>query len=599
MIQPWHRKVLTNTKQIIKALKFSYEANPKSFIKKAIIEALLIPIPVAQVYFAKLIMDQVSLAIKSNSHDLSLIGIYIFIEFLLIIINQSMSLWISRVNHYYRTKVRHQYRKIVSEKIGKVRFEDIDTSSNQDLIYEVQNKPFDVTRLTDGVFSVIRSISTLIAFLGLLIGINAWAAGILLIISLFSFSKNQKDLKNRINSYKDARPIHRRKAHFNKILNEPESLKEIKILNIENKIFSSYEESENFLLKEEMNLNYKSDIFKIYILSFSKCLYYLSYAWAIWLTVTNEISLGDLTMFSLIFNRTQDSLLGIFSTVTSFSEEINKIQTFYDFLDLPEANNIGVPDTDFFKILSSPDVEFKNVCFSYNKKETIKNVCFKLEARSKIAIVGENGAGKSTLIKLICGLYKPSSGSILVGGVDIEQLSRPQLKQLMGVVFQNFIKLPYSFKENITLAQPNHTPESYVKSLSDSGANEVRESLVKGEEQFLNKFLYEDGVDLSGGQWQKIALARAFIQSSKILILDEPTSAIDAKQEYEIFKKFQSLTEGKTSILVSHRFSTVRMAEKILFIENGEIIEQGSHQELIELNGKYAHMFNLQAQGYK
>jgi ATP-binding cassette subfamily B protein len=229
----------------------------------------------------------------------------------------------------------------------------------------------------------------------------------------------------------------------------------------------------------------------------------------------------------------------------------------------------------------------------------VRHLNFHLKAGEKLALVGENGAGKTTLVKLLARLYEPTEGRILIDGIDIEDINLSSLRQNIGIIFQDYIKFQLKVSENIAignidnLEQLESIKEAAVKSLAD----QVVEELPDQYEQVLGK-RFAKGIELSGGQWQKVALARAYMREAQLLILDEPTSALDARAEHEVFQRFAKLIEGKTAVLISHRFSTVRMADRILFLENGQILEYGSHEELIQKDGKYAELFHLQAQGY-
>lgn len=247
-----------------------------------------------------------------------------------------------------------------------------------------------------------------------------------------------------------------------------------------------------------------------------------------------------------------------------------------------------------------PSLEFRNVSFKYpGGPLVLKDISFIIDSGESVALVGANGAGKSTIIKLICRFYDVVDGEILINGVNIKNVQLASWYKCMGTLFQDFVHYYLTVKDNILLGDPNKLDEKLMKEAArKAGAWEFIEKLPKGFDQNLGRE-YEEGEELSIGQWQKLAIARAFYQTPPLLILDEPTSAIDAESEYEIFNNLEKAYKHKTLILVSHRFSTVRNANKILVIDSGKIIERGTHKELLKLNGKYARMFNIQAEGYK
>ena len=294
-------------------------------------------------------------------------------------------------------------------------------------------------------------------------------------------------------------------------------------------------------------------------------------------------------------------LQSIFARFTRITESAMYLQDYFDFIDMELEQS-----TDF-KLLKTPDrilqgIEFQNVSFKYPKSDSyvLQHISFRLNAGEKLAFVGENGAGKTTLIKLMLRLYEPTEGAILLDGVDIRHYDKAEYQRLFGAIFQDFVRYYLSAKVNIGVGNIEAVEDdSKIKrSAVSSMADEVIDSLPLGYEQPLGK-RFKNGTELSGGQWQKLAIARAYMSDAPIIILDEPTSALDARAEYEVFQRFIGLTEGRTSIIISHRFSTVRMADRIIVLENGHILENGSHEELLENEQLYAELFHLQAEGYR
>jgi ATP-binding cassette subfamily B protein len=245
------------------------------------------------------------------------------------------------------------------------------------------------------------------------------------------------------------------------------------------------------------------------------------------------------------------------------------------------------------------------VSFTYPGKDpethaALKNVSFTVQAGETIALVGRNGAGKTTIVKLLTRLYDPDDGEILIGGRNIKEYDLKELREQVGVIFQDYVTYFLSARENIGVGRVGdiENQELVISAARKSGADDVIERLPDGYDTMLGRW-FNKGTQLSGGEWQKVALARAFIRDAGILILDEPTSSLDARAEYEVFTHFRTLSGGKTAIFISHRFSTVRRADRIFVLENGRIIENGSHEQLMDLNGHYAELFNLQAEAYR
>ncbi|HUW22237.1 MAG TPA: ABC transporter ATP-binding protein [Candidatus Bathyarchaeia archaeon] len=314
------------------------------------------------------------------------------------------------------------------------------------------------------------------------------------------------------------------------------------------------------------------------------------------------LSIGQ---FALVFQQSlnlvfsAEEILNQYSSISARNKYLDK---FFDFLNtgktiISPPNPVAIPKSPIPQI-----IEFKNVSFKYPKTERfiLKDFNLTIQSGEKTALVGENGAGKTTIIKLLLRFYDVSEGEVLINGVNIKEIQLAKWHQHIGALFQDFIKYQFTFKENVYLGDPTKANDEkfFQEAIEKSGANKYLNTLPGGIDQVLGK-MFEGGMDLSGGQWQKLALARAFFRDAPILILDEPTSAIDAKAEYEIFQNVQRLQKDKTVIIISHRFSTVRHADRILVLDEGKILEEGNHEELMKKKGLYSELFEIQAQGYK
>jgi ATP-binding cassette subfamily B protein len=329
--------------------------------------------------------------------------------------------------------------------------------------------------------------------------------------------------------------------------------------------------------------------------------YYGSYAWIVVRTVAGLNTLGDMTMFLSIFRQSQSSIRFLLDSLNRLYESnlfLDNLLTFLELQPLLVAPSDGRP-------APAPicqGIEFRHVSFRYPGSDAyvLHDITLSIRPHERIALVGLNGAGKTTLIKLLTRLYDPTEGQILVDGVDLRDYDLASLHQRFGVIFQDFVRYQFSVRENIGFGQVDALDDlDRIRDAADrGGATALIEGMPEGYETVLGR-RWEKGEELSGGEWQKIALARAFMREAEVLVLDEPTSALDAEAEYEVFRRFGELMEGRIAVLISHRFSTVRMADRIVVLADGRVLELGSHAELIALGGTYARLFNLQAEGYR
>ena len=312
------------------------------------------------------------------------------------------------------------------------------------------------------------------------------------------------------------------------------------------------------------------------------------------------ITIGAMTFYLTIFQRSQSVVQTLFSNLAQLYEGGLFLNNLFDFLALEprisDGRNLPVPRP------IRQGIEFRNVSFRYPDRAewALRDINLHIAPGEKIALVGANGAGKTTLIKLLTRLYDPTEGQILLDGIDLRDYNLHELRQRIGVIFQDFVRYQATARENIGFGQIEEVAnEARVRAAAErGGADEVVRRLANGYDTMLGRW-FENGAELSGGQWQKIALGRAFMRDSEVLVLDEPTAALDAEQEYEIFQRFRDLTAGRIAVLISHRFSTVRMEDRIVVLDNGRIIETGTHQELVAANRMYARLFHLQAAGYR
>jgi len=396
-------------------------------------------------------------------------------------------------------------------------------------------------------------------------------------------------------------PLRRELDYLRVIGASKESVKEVKIFALGDYICSRYADISGQVVRRTRALAGRRTRAGSFFAVLSAAGYYAAYALAVYRTVSGHLTIGDLTFLAGAIAGTSSNIQALFSTFSSIADQALFLTDLLDFLHVqprivsrPEALPAPRPIRQGF--------EFRKVCFQYpgSSRLILRDFDFRLEPGNRVALIGENGQGKTTFVKLLARLYDPTAGIILLDGVDLRDYRVEEIGKEIGIIFQDFMRYEMSARENIAVGRieeignQGRLEEAARKSLADG----VIAKLTGGMDQMLGR-RFEGGVDLSGGEWQKFALARAYMRDAQLLILDEPTASLDARSEYEVFCRFSELTENRMALLISHRFSTVRMADRILVLEGGAIQEQGSHEQLLALRGRYAEMFELQAAGYR
>jgi ATP-binding cassette, subfamily B, bacterial len=454
------------------------------------------------------------------------------------------------------------------------------------------------------MFELARAIITLVSMLFLLFHLSWWLVLVAVLVPVPSFIANSR---YSLRGYWLARrqsPERRLQWYYNHVLTVDHYNKEIKLFNLGELFLERfkqyteklYEDSKRLMIPRTLN----ALLWSILTIVANSAIYlYIALQ-----AVQGRISFGQLSKYVTAANQSGQSFQSVldgFSNIYEYSLYINQLFEFLEYQPkiVSPANPAPMPASVQNQGM---EIEFRNVSFTYAGKEqaALDNVSFKIGVGETVALVGKNGAGKTTLVKLVSRLYDPDEGEILIGGRNVKEYDLQELRENIGVIFQDYARYHMTAHDNVGIGRVSQIEdrEFILAAAHKSGADSVIEELSDGYEAMLGRW-FKNGIELSGGQWQKIALARAFMRNAPILILDEPTSALDAQAEYEVFTRFRHLTEGRTAIFISHRFSTVRLADRIFVIEHGKMRESGSHAELMELNGRYAELFNLQAKAYR
>jgi len=396
-------------------------------------------------------------------------------------------------------------------------------------------------------------------------------------------------------------PRRRQMDYLRQVGGSKEAAKELKLFNLSRFLTQRFEALSRGIYEENVTLNRKRLFWGGLLSILGQLGYYAAYALSILRTIEGRYSVGDLTLITAAIMQAMSNIQQAFSTASGVADQalfLTDLLAFFAMEPAVKSKPHGLP-------APRPMVrgfEFQNVSFVYpgTRRRVLDSFTFTLQPGERVALIGENGQGKTTIVKLITRLYDPTEGRILLDGVDLREYDIDDLHAEIGVIFQDFMRYDMTARENIAIGciDVDHTAEDIEYAAEKSLANGVVAKLPEGYNQMLGR-RFDDGVDLSGGEWQKLALARAYLRDAQLLILDEPTASLDARSELEVFERFAELTSGKMALLISHRFSTVRMADRIVVLESGRLVEEGSHHQLMALAGRYASMFEMQAANYR
>jgi ATP-binding cassette, subfamily B, bacterial len=500
----------------------------------------------------------------------------------------------------------------------------MDRASRLDLAFFEDSASYDLLRraqqgaasrplfMVSGVFGLIQTLIAFGSMIFLLVALSPILAIVALVSPIPAFIADTRYGWRGYNFARWASPIRRRMDYLTTLVTTDTYAKEVKLFGLGpyfidrfRQLSRVYQDRQRSLVVARYFVGFVWSA--ITILAGS-----LTYLYVALQAVAGRLTLGDLTLFTQAAASVQGSVQGLLNGFGSTYENQLYLNDLFELLAMPSGiehapddgamgGGAARPASRSHATIGAGEVVFEHVTFRYpgTGHEALRDVSLRIAAGETVAIVGRNGAGKSTLIKLICRLYDPTEGRILVDGVDLRDIDPREVRRLIGGMFQDYVTYQASAAENIGLGELERIEDraAVEDAARKGGADSLLDRLPDGWDTPLGKW-FDGGVELSGGEWQKIALGRAFMRDARILVLDEPTSALDAQAEFELFARLRRLAEGRTAIYISHRFSTVRQADRILFLEHAELVEQGTHDELMALNGRYAQLFTLQAAAY-
>jgi ATP-binding cassette subfamily B protein len=558
-------------------------------------------LPAAALYIGKLIIDEVVRLVGERSDDLGYLYQLIAAEFALAIagdlLARGISLTESLLGDLFANRTSVELMRHAAT-LDLAQFED---ATFYDKLERARQQTTGRTVLLSQTFGQLQDLVTMGFLLVGLVAFSPWLIALLLVAVIPSFVG---ELHFNAKSYSLLRgwtPQRRELDYYRYLGASDETAKEVKLFGLSPFLIQRYDSLATRYFRENRKLAIERAGWGSGLLAIGTVGYFAAYLLIIQQTVAGAVTIGSLTFLAGSFRQLRSLLEGVLGRFSSISQGALYLKDLYDFYAIQPkiaTPTGGVP----FPSPVREGFRFENVGFKYpnSEKWANRNLNFTLKAGEKLALVGENGAGKTTLVKLLGRLYDPDEGRILLDGVDLREYDLDDLRRHIGVIFQDFQRFQFTAGSNIAVGDIGHeeNQDSLELAAERSLADTVIDKLPKRYEQPLGR-RFEGGIELSGGEWQKVALARAYLRDADVLILDEPTAALDARAEYEVFKRFSELTKGKTAVLISHRFSTVRMADRILVLDKGQLLEIGTHEELLAQNGRYAELFQLQAAGYR
>jgi ATP-binding cassette subfamily B protein len=562
-------------------------------------------LPAAMAYVGALIIDGVVRAATisniSGNTDLHDVYLLIGLEALIVAVMAGAQRGISLCQSLLRAQLGQRVNVMILEKALTLELAQFEDSEFYDKLTrarrEASSRPLSLVNRT---FGLAQNLISLLSYGVLLVQFSPWAVLVLILAGLPAFIAETRFSGEAFTLFRWRSPDTRMQIYLESVIAREDNAKEVKLFGLGPLLLQRYRDIFHKLYRADRALAIRRDGWGFLLGLIGTAALYGAYGWIAFATVAGRISLGQMTMYLMLFRQGQSAVAAILSAIGGMYEDNLYLSTLYEYLETPVASsppgNTHGPDP-------ADGIRFEDVSFTYPGagQPALREISLHIQPGQSLALVGENGSGKTTLIKLLTRLYRPQQGRILLDGMDLNDWDEEALRQRIGVIFQDFSRYQFLLGENIGVGDVRYfaDEERWREAAGKGMADAIVASLPEGYGTQLGKW-FSDGQELSGGQWQKVALARAFMRTeADILVLDEPTAAMDAAAEATIFEHFRKLTESRIAILISHRFSTVRMASQIIVIENGRIIEHGSHEALMRLDGHYARLFSLQAAGYR
>ena len=587
--------LLSNLKYI---MVYAWSQDKVLFAQCGVYTILASIAPFIGIFLPKFLIDELLGQRRIEIILMTLIGFFLLSS----VVNYSIA-WLRCAYSPRVTKIRTDYITMISDKIMKMDFKNTEDPEVLNKIKSVMNAVMSNNTGVEGVYHTLLGLfgrlTAFVGYISIVLFLSPWILLFLIINVLISYALTMRVKKYEYSQKEKAADKDRRTFYVFDTMYDFAYGKDIRIYDLKNILidkFKKFRGERIDISNDVQEKQLKVKIVDVILLVIREC---VVYGYLIYNVLFTGMGIGDFTMYFSTINGFGDWMKGILDDLANIKAQNMYLDDMREFLEIKSENKEKTRD---IPIDSSYEIEFKNVSFKYPKtdKYIYKNLSLKIKKGQRLAIVGINGAGKTTFVKLLCRLYEPTSGEILINGVNIKDFSKEEYYKILSVVFQDIKTFAFTVAENVSLENLEDVDrEKVLHCIEKAGVGDKINSLQKGIDTSLLKILDGEGVELSGGENQKLALARALYKNGKIVILDEPTSALDAVAEYNIYKGFDELIGDKTAIYISHRLASTKFCDVIAFFENGEIVEYGTHEELLKKNGKYSDMFNIQAQYYK